>query len=154
VAVHGRVLSAEAAERDADRALLQAKVAVREAREHVKRLEKEAAEEWVFHFLLSPLVNVDGGRGGGEDNSTCKGKERTRERLIELDCRARLAKIKQTKARDISKRAKPLGRKYLPMHLVILKPLAKALHHYRPRATSIRRLLLGAMHVVAGELGI
>jgi hypothetical protein len=40
-----RVLSAEAAERDADRALLTARAAVKEAREHVKRLEREAAEE-------------------------------------------------------------------------------------------------------------
>jgi hypothetical protein len=38
-------MSAEAAERDADKALLMAKSAVREAREHVKRLEKEAAEQ-------------------------------------------------------------------------------------------------------------
>jgi hypothetical protein len=36
---------AEAAERDADRALFVAKNAVREAREHVHRLEREAAEE-------------------------------------------------------------------------------------------------------------
>lgn len=40
-----RVLSAEAAERDADKALQAAKLAVREAREHVKILEREAAEE-------------------------------------------------------------------------------------------------------------
>lgn len=40
-----RVASAEAAERDADRALMQARTAVREAREHVKMLEREAAEE-------------------------------------------------------------------------------------------------------------
>ncbi|KAK4940589.1 hypothetical protein LTR10_019348 [Elasticomyces elasticus] len=63
-----RVASAEAAEREADRALVQARTAVRDAREHVKRIEMEAAEE------------------------------------------ARLAKIKQQNARDISKRAKPLGR--------------------------------------------
>ncbi|KAF2127393.1 hypothetical protein P153DRAFT_358985 [Dothidotthia symphoricarpi CBS 119687] len=36
---------AEVAERDADRALFVAKNAVREAREHVRRLEREAAEE-------------------------------------------------------------------------------------------------------------
>lgn len=36
---------AEAAEREADRALAVARVAVREAREHVARLEREAAEE-------------------------------------------------------------------------------------------------------------
>ena len=38
-------MTAEAAERDADRALFVAKNAVREAREHVHRLEREAAEE-------------------------------------------------------------------------------------------------------------
>lgn len=38
-------MSAEAAERDADRALIAARRAVKEAREHIKRLEKEAAEE-------------------------------------------------------------------------------------------------------------
>ncbi|KAH8730263.1 hypothetical protein GQ44DRAFT_579446, partial [Phaeosphaeriaceae sp. PMI808] len=37
--------SAELAEREADRALYAAKHAVKEAREHVHRLEKEAAEE-------------------------------------------------------------------------------------------------------------
>lgn len=39
------LISAETAERDADRALFVAKNAVREAREHVHRLEREAAEE-------------------------------------------------------------------------------------------------------------
>lgn len=43
-----RVLSAEHAEREADRAALQARTAVREAREHVKHLEREAAEEYVL----------------------------------------------------------------------------------------------------------
>ena len=38
-------MSAEAAEREADRALVQARLAVKEAREHVKALEREAAEE-------------------------------------------------------------------------------------------------------------
>lgn len=38
-------MSAEAAEREADRALFAAKAAVREAREHVKALEREAAEQ-------------------------------------------------------------------------------------------------------------
>ncbi|KAI0850862.1 hypothetical protein F5Y00DRAFT_30330 [Daldinia vernicosa] len=40
-----RVMQAEAAERDADRALESARVRVREARAEVKRLELEAAEE-------------------------------------------------------------------------------------------------------------
>ena len=47
-----RVASAEAAERDADRALMQARTAVRDAREHVKMLEREAAEEYVHSKLL------------------------------------------------------------------------------------------------------
>lgn len=38
-------MNAEARERDADRALNQARVAVREAREHVRRIEVEAKEE-------------------------------------------------------------------------------------------------------------
>jgi hypothetical protein len=38
-------MSAEAAEKDADRALHNARSAVREARDHVKLLEREAAEE-------------------------------------------------------------------------------------------------------------
>lgn len=38
-------MQAEAAEREADRALYAAKNAVRDARAHVGRLEKEAAEE-------------------------------------------------------------------------------------------------------------
>jgi hypothetical protein len=45
LAARERVFSAEEAERDADKALVNAKGAVREAREHVKRLEREAAEE-------------------------------------------------------------------------------------------------------------
>lgn len=38
-------MNAEAAEREADKALMAAKVAVKDAREHIRRLEKEAAEE-------------------------------------------------------------------------------------------------------------
>jgi hypothetical protein len=40
-----RIADAENAERNADRALIQARAAVRDAREDVKRLEREAAEE-------------------------------------------------------------------------------------------------------------
>jgi len=68
VGARQRVMDAERAEKEADAALFAAKNAVRQAREHVKHLEREAAED------------------------------------------ARLAKIKQHQARDISKRAKPLGR--------------------------------------------
>lgn len=45
VAARERVMNAEAAERDADRALIAARESVREAREHVRRLELEAQEE-------------------------------------------------------------------------------------------------------------
>ncbi|KAF1965114.1 hypothetical protein BU23DRAFT_561352 [Bimuria novae-zelandiae CBS 107.79] len=45
VAARERVMSAETAEREADRALFAAKAAVRDAREHVKALEREAAEQ-------------------------------------------------------------------------------------------------------------
>jgi hypothetical protein len=45
MAARERVMSAEAAERDADRALHHSRLAVKEARDHVKRLEREAAEE-------------------------------------------------------------------------------------------------------------
>jgi hypothetical protein len=65
-----RVFGAEAAEREADRALMAARESVRQAREEVRRLELEAEEE------------------------------------------ARLAKIKQHHAREVSKRGKQLGRKY------------------------------------------
>lgn len=44
-AAHDRVMSAETAEREADKALLHARAMVKEAREHVARLEREAAEE-------------------------------------------------------------------------------------------------------------
>ncbi|EPS38664.1 hypothetical protein H072_7632 [Dactylellina haptotyla CBS 200.50] len=63
-----RVMDAEVAERDADRALMAAKAAVKDARDQVKALELEAKEE------------------------------------------ARLAKLKQRAAGDISRRAKPLGK--------------------------------------------
>ncbi|KAK8061709.1 hypothetical protein PG994_008075 [Apiospora phragmitis] len=63
-----RVMGAEKAEQEADRALNAARVQVREAREEVKRLELEAKEE------------------------------------------ARLAKIKQYHAAEVSKRGKQLGR--------------------------------------------
>lgn len=45
VAARERVMSAEMAEREADRALMAARDSVREAREHVRRLELEAQEE-------------------------------------------------------------------------------------------------------------
>lgn len=73
-----RVMGAEAAEHEADRALNAARIQVREAREEVKRLEIEAKEE------------------------------------------ARLAKIKQHHAAEVSKRGKQLGRMCLPTSQNIL----------------------------------
>ncbi|KAF3386807.1 hypothetical protein F1880_001692 [Penicillium rolfsii] len=77
IAAREQVLRAETAEREADKALIASRKAVKEARDHVKLLEREAAEE------------------------------------------ARLAKIKQSQAKSISKRAKPLGRKF-PAFLFLL----------------------------------
>ena len=44
-AARDQVFRAETAEREADKALVASRKAVKEAREHVKRLEREAAEE-------------------------------------------------------------------------------------------------------------
>ena len=52
MAAHSKVHEAEEAEKVADRALHQARLAVREAREHVKMLEREAAEECVNFDLF------------------------------------------------------------------------------------------------------
>jgi len=45
LAARQKVAEAEASEREADRALGQARLAVREAHEHVKMLEREALED-------------------------------------------------------------------------------------------------------------
>jgi hypothetical protein len=89
-------------------------------------------------------------------------KKGKKEGLIELACRARLAHIKQSKVKDIMKRMKPLGRKYLPLTasfcprlLVILKSLAKVLPHYRSRARSIKKApLLEAMRIITENLAL
>jgi selenocysteine lyase/cysteine desulfurase len=53
VAAREQLASAENAEREAGRAVMQARAAVAESREHVKRLKDEAEEEYVF--ITSPL---------------------------------------------------------------------------------------------------
>ncbi|CAI6338344.1 unnamed protein product [Periconia digitata] len=63
VAARERVLTAEAAEREADRALFAAKAAVREARDHVRRLELEAAEEAKRAKLKQSQAKAIGKRG-------------------------------------------------------------------------------------------
>ncbi|KAK5070180.1 hypothetical protein LTR64_002017 [Lithohypha guttulata] len=70
MAARERVQAAERAERDADFALQQARNSVRDAREHVRRLELEAEAE------------------------------------------AKAAKMKSAQARDLNRRAKPLGSKF------------------------------------------
>lgn len=56
-------MSAEAAEREADRALFAAKAAVREAREHVKGLEREAAEQARLAKIKQAAAKNIGKRG-------------------------------------------------------------------------------------------
>lgn len=53
-----RVAQAERAEQEADRALVQARAAVRDAREHVKVLEQEAAEEYVIPLITMAFAAV------------------------------------------------------------------------------------------------
>ncbi len=84
-AARDRVFHAEEAERAADKALYASRLAVQDARNNVKELERDAKEEYV-----TPLH-----RQSSRAN----------------DNRARLATVKQREAKDISKRAKPLGRK-------------------------------------------
>jgi hypothetical protein len=52
LAAREKVGIAEHAEAEADRALVQARAMVREAKEHVRVLEREAREEYVFFQLL------------------------------------------------------------------------------------------------------
>lgn len=47
-----KVKDAETAEREADKALIAAKNAVRSAREHAQMVEREALEEWVLFFSI------------------------------------------------------------------------------------------------------
>jgi hypothetical protein len=54
LAARQKVSDAEQAERAADRALASARNAVREAKEHVKRIEREAKEEYVLFCILVP----------------------------------------------------------------------------------------------------
>lgn len=98
LAAQERVITAEKAEKDADEALKSAEKAVRDAREHVryareqfKALERELAEQYVSYFfiLLSVAISV----------------------ILITIYRAKELKVKQTQAKSISKRVKPLGRK-------------------------------------------
>jgi hypothetical protein len=52
-AARQKVSSAESAERDAEKALVAARSAVKEAKEHARRLEREAEEEYVVFFSPS-----------------------------------------------------------------------------------------------------
>lgn len=62
------MLTAEAAEREADKALMHARSMVRDARDHVKRLEREAAEDARLAKLKqkeSAAISKRAGRLGG-----------------------------------------------------------------------------------------
>jgi CHAD domain-containing protein len=59
-----KVADAESAEQEADEALHAARVAVREARDHVKSLEREALEEYVFSRQQT-CTNLQGLTGRG-----------------------------------------------------------------------------------------
>lgn len=71
-AARQRVIAAETAERDADAALHSARLAVREARDHVKHLEREAAEEYVVPNKITNLNKSNRLQG-----SSCKDQGRT-----------------------------------------------------------------------------
>ena len=86
-AARERVMRAETAEREADRALVAARAAVREARAEVLRLEHEAAEEVCLPSKAIPFTSK-----------------------LTTTKQARLAKIKQSQAASLSKRGKMLGR--------------------------------------------
>jgi hypothetical protein len=81
-----KISNAEAAERSADAALNAARSAAHEAKDHVKALEREAVEEYVF-FLA---------RGNADF-------------LTNLDS-ARRAKMKQSEAKNVRKTLRGLGR--------------------------------------------
>lgn len=59
LAARQKVTDAEAAEAAADRALNEARAAVRSAKEHVKMLEQEALEEYVIFALPGPSLPSD-----------------------------------------------------------------------------------------------
>jgi hypothetical protein len=56
-------MQAEAAEREADRALFNARAAVRDARDNLKRLEREAAEEARLAKLKQSQAKALGKKG-------------------------------------------------------------------------------------------
>ncbi|KAH8596092.1 hypothetical protein B0O99DRAFT_593931 [Bisporella sp. PMI_857] len=58
-----QVLTAEAAEKEADKALNNARIAVRNARDHVKLLEREAAEEARLAKIKQKQAGALGKRG-------------------------------------------------------------------------------------------
>jgi len=63
VGARQRVMSAEAAEKEADQALMRARAMVREARDDVKRLEREAAEEARLAKIKQTQAKAIGKRG-------------------------------------------------------------------------------------------
>lgn len=85
-AARQKVSDAESFEREADHALNQARAAVREARDHVRILEREAVEEYVV--VYSPYLL----------------------RCLTRSHSARRAKMKQAEVKYVSRSARGLGR--------------------------------------------
>jgi hypothetical protein len=75
VSARERVMSAEAAEREADRALFAAKAAVREAREHVHAVEREAAEQARLAKAKQVAAKGLGKRGKALGRKSCPALE-------------------------------------------------------------------------------
>ncbi|KAF2183405.1 hypothetical protein K469DRAFT_710919 [Zopfia rhizophila CBS 207.26] len=63
IAARERVIQAEAAEKEADRALVATKNAVKDAREHVRKLEREATEEARLAKIKQNHAKAIGKRG-------------------------------------------------------------------------------------------
>lgn len=76
-----KVTNAEAAEKDADRALLQAREMVKEAREHVKILEREAIEEYVIliHQIIEAVTEFSSSQCETRQGKAGRGKDSQQE---------------------------------------------------------------------------
>ncbi|TFY63832.1 hypothetical protein EVG20_g6162 [Dentipellis fragilis] len=77
-----KVADAETAEREADRALSSARMAVREAKEHVKNLEREALEE------CAPVIGWS--CDGADDGVAVRGARRPSKRRPGMSARVRV----------------------------------------------------------------
>lgn len=77
--------NAERMERDADKALIHARAAVKEAREHVKRIEREASEEYVNDLYLNYELSTNSLTGRDLPRSSKRRHTTSRRELDLLD---------------------------------------------------------------------